>query len=96
MPTPSREVIAGLPACVLAEQDVPGIERTIQLGQNVLGVAPRPLAVEAATRAAGDLNRYPDPEHGRLRRAIAAAHGLQPERIVGGDREPAGSAGGDP
>lgn len=84
MPTPARGVIARLPAYVMAEQDVPGVERIIQLGQNELGVAPSPLAVEAAARAAGDLNRYPDPEHGRLRRAIAAAHGLQPERIACG------------
>ena len=30
------------------------------------------------------MNRYPDPGHGQLRRAIAAAHGLQPERIACG------------
>ena len=58
--------------------------RIIQLGQNELGVAPSPLAVEAAARAAGSLNRYPDPEHGRLRRSIAAVHGLRPEQIACG------------
>jgi len=78
VPTPARGVIARLPAYTLADQSVPGVERIIQLGQNELGIAPSPLAVEAAARAAGALNRYPDPEHDRLRRAIAAVHGLQP------------------
>ena len=84
MPTPARGVIARLPAYPLAEQDVPGVDRVIQLGQNELGVAPSPLAVEAAARAAEALHRYPDPDHGRLRRAIAAAHGLRPERVACG------------
>ena len=84
MPTPARPAIAGLPAYALADRDVPGVERIIRLGQNELGVAPSPLAVEAAARATGSLNRYPDPEHGRLRRSIAAVHGLRPERIACG------------
>lgn len=84
MSTPTRPAIAGLPAYALADQDVPGVERIIRLGQNELGVAPSPLAVEAAARATGSLNRYPDPEHGRLRWSIAAVHGLRPERIACG------------
>ena len=84
MPTPVRGVIAGLPAYALAAQDIPGIERVVQLGQNELGVAPSPRAIEAAARATGDLNRYPEPEHLRLRRAIADVYGLCPDRIVCG------------
>ena len=82
--TPIRAAVAGLPAYPLAVQDVPGVERVIQLGQNELGVAPSPRAVEAAARATGALNRYPDVEHERLRRAIAEVHGLRPERILCG------------
>ena len=37
-----------LPAYSLAEQDVPGVERVIQLGQNELGIAPSRLAIEAS------------------------------------------------
>ena len=84
MPTPIRGTISGLPAYALAEQDVPGVERVIQLGQNELGVAPSPRAIKAAARATAALNRYPDLEHSRLRRAIAEVHGLGAERIVCG------------
>ena len=73
-----------LDAIALAEQDVPGVERVIQLGQNELGVAPSPRAIKAAARATAALNRYPDLEHSRLRRAIAEVHGLGAERIVCG------------
>ena len=84
MPTPTRSAIAGLPPYALAVQGVPGVERVIQLGQNELGVAPSPRAIEAAARATGALNRYPDMNHEQLRRAIAEVHGLRPERIVCG------------
>ena len=84
MSTPIRAAVTRLPAYALAVQDVPGVERVVQLGQNELGVAPSPHAVEAAARATAELNRYPDVEHGRLRRAIAEVHGLRPERIVCG------------
>ena len=84
MSTPPRPAVAGLPAYALAVQDVPGVERVIQLGQNELGVAPSPCAIEAAARATAALNRYPDVEHEGLRRAIAEVHGLRPERILCG------------
>ena len=84
MPAPTRDSIARLPAYALAEQDVPGVERVIQLGQNELGIAPSRLAIEAAAGAWGALNRYPDPDHRRLRLAIAETHGLRPERIACG------------
>ena len=84
MPTPFRGVLDGLPSYEFGVQDVPGVDRVIQLGQNELGVPPSPRAIEAAARATGDLNRYPDLEHGRLRRAIAEVHGLASERILCG------------
>lgn len=84
MPAPTRDSIARLPAYALEEQDVPGVERVIQLGQNELGIAPSRLAIEAAAGAWGALNRYPDPDHRRLRLAIAEIHGLRPERIACG------------
>ena len=84
MPTPVRGALAVLPSYEFAAQDVPGVERVIQLGQNELGVPPSPCAIEAAARATGDLNRYPDLGHGRLRRAIAEGHGLCPGKVVCG------------
>ena len=84
MSTPIRPAVAELPAYALAVQDVPGVERVIQLGQNELGIAPSPRAIEAAARATATLNRYPDVEHEGLRRAIAEVHGLRPERILCG------------
>ena len=84
MPASTRDSIARLPVYALAEQDVPGVERVIQLGQNELGIAPSRLAIEAAAGALGALNRYPDPDHRRLRLAIAETHGLRPERIACG------------
>ena len=84
MPTPFRKVLHGLPSYEFAVQDVPGVECVIQLGQNELGVPPSPRAIEAAARATGDLNRYPDLGHGRLRLAIAQSHGLHPENIACG------------
>lgn len=84
MTTPPRAAIAKLPSYVLAEQSVPGVKRIIQLGQNELGIDPSPMAVEAVRRSAGCLTRYPDPDHGALRRAIAEAHGLNPERVLCG------------
>ena len=84
MPTPVRGALAGLPSYEFAAQDVPGVERVIQLGQNELGVPPSPYAIEAAARATGDLNRYPELGHGRLRRAIAGVHGLDSGKVVCG------------
>ena len=84
MPTPVRGALAGLPSYEFAAQDVPGVERVIQLGQNELCVPPSPHAIEAAARATGDLNRYPELGHGRLRRAIAGVHGLDTGKVVCG------------
>ena len=84
MPTPVRGGLAGLPSYEFAAQDVPGVERVVQLGQNELGVAPSPRAIEAAARATAALNRYPDVEHEGLRQAISEVHGLHPERILCG------------
>ena len=81
MPTPPRAAVTELPSYALAEQSVPGVERIIQLGQNELGIEPSPRAVAAVARSADSLTRYPDVDHGRLRRAIARTHGLDHRRI---------------
>lgn len=85
MVTPTREAIAGLPAYALAVQDVPGVERVIQLGQNELGVAPSPRAVEAALGDRDHLDRVVR-DVTRLREAFrrhVRALGLEAARSYG-------------
>ena len=69
---------------------VPGDDRStharvFKLSSNETPLGPSPAAVEAF-RAGGDgLHLYPDGSAERLRRAIGAAHGLNPDRIVCGN-----------
>ena len=66
MPTTPRDSISRLPSYTMAPMTVPGVDRVIQLGQNELGIAPSPAAVEAVKRLTGELPRYPDMGHGAL------------------------------
>ena len=61
-----------------------GAARTIKLSSNESPLGPSPQAVAALAAEAGKLNRYPDAGSTALRDAIAAHHGLEPERIVCG------------
>jgi len=68
---------------------VPGDDRSpaprvFKLSSNETPLGASPLAVEAYARAADRLHLYPDGAATRLRQAIGAAHGLNPERIVCG------------
>ncbi|HUF56139.1 MAG TPA: histidinol-phosphate transaminase [Thermohalobaculum sp.] len=63
---------------------VPGVNRAIKLSSNENPFGPSPRAREAYLKAADGLALYPDGGALALRRAIAAAHGLTPERIVCG------------
>ena len=76
MPTPVRGALAGLPSYEFAAQDVPGVERVVQLGQNELGVPPSPRAIEAVARATGDLNRY---RHRYASAGTQGASGVPPQ-----------------
>ena len=62
----------------------PGANRSVKLSSNENPLGPSPRAVEAYRAAAEDLARYPDGGAGDLRAAIAAAHGIEAERIVCG------------
>lgn len=84
MSTTTRDSIKRLPGYTMAPMSVPGVDNVIQLGQNELGIAPSPAAVEAVKQLAGELPRYPDMEHVALRRAIAEVHGLNIENIACG------------
>ena len=69
---------------------VPGDDRSsaarvFKLSSNESPLGPSPAAVEAYRGAAGALHVYPDGASTRLREAIGAAYGLNPERIVCGN-----------
>jgi len=64
---------------------IEGVAEPIKLSsnENALGCSAR--AVEAFTEAQKKLFRYPDGHAGPLREAVAAYHGLEPERLVFGN-----------
>jgi histidinol-phosphate aminotransferase len=66
------------------ESHAPGANRVLKLSSNENPHGPSPAAVEAFRAAAGSLALYPDGGSVGLRRAIAAAEGLEAERIVCG------------
>lgn len=59
---------------------LPGDPVRLNANENPFG--PSPGAVEAMERCGRVASRYPDSSHEELRRAIAAHHGVGPERIV--------------
>lgn len=54
----------------------------IQLASNESPIPPHPAVVEAIQRAAGSMNRYPDPEATVLRARLAERYDVQPSRIA--------------
>jgi histidinol-phosphate aminotransferase len=54
----------------------------VKLASNESPFPPHPAVIEAIARAAADVNRYPDPEAGALRREIAKRHDADPARIA--------------
>lgn len=83
MPTPKRGVME-IEAYVPGESSVPGGIEPIKLSSNENPLGPSPAAVAAFKAAADSLERYPDGSAVELRKAIARAHGLNPDRIVCG------------
>lgn len=56
-----------------------------QLASNESPFPPHPTVVEAIQRAAGSMNRYPDPDATLLRRRLAERHEAEPGRIAVGN-----------
>jgi histidinol-phosphate aminotransferase len=54
----------------------------IKLASNESPFPPHPAVIEAISRAASGINRYPDPDARALRRAIADHHETEPGRIA--------------
>ncbi|MBL8833837.1 MAG: histidinol-phosphate transaminase [Rhodospirillales bacterium] len=66
------------------KSSVAGGVKPIKLSSNEGALGPSPKAIEAATRAATQMHRYPDGGAGALRAAIGKRFSLDPERIVCG------------
>ncbi len=60
-------------------------ESVALLASNEAPFAPLPEVVEAAARAVGSSNRYPDPGTNSLRQALSAVTGIPKERIATGN-----------
>ncbi len=82
-PTP-KPWIAAIEAYVPGRSTVDGANRIIKLSSNENPLGPSPKAVEAMQAVAGKAHRYPDGASHALRDAIAAHHGLEPERVICG------------
>lgn len=82
-PVVRRNVLA-IDAYVPGKSAAPGAARVFKLSANETPLGPSPKAVEALRALAPKIAAYPDGSATRLRQAIGAAHGLDPERIVCG------------
>lgn len=82
-PTP-RPGVLDIAPYVPGKSQATGGARLFKLSSNETPFGPSPAAVEAYRAVAGQLALYPDGSAGKLRTAIAAATGLNAERIVCG------------
>lgn len=76
--------IDAIHAYVPGKAKLSGIAEPIKLSSNENPLGPSPKAVAAMAATAGYAHRYPEPSSLALREAIAARHGLDPDRIVCG------------
>ncbi|RFU13249.1 histidinol-phosphate transaminase [Rhodobacteraceae bacterium W635] len=63
---------------------IAGQDKVLKLSSNENPFGPSPAAVAAVQAVAAEMHLYPPTDHGGLRRAIGAAHGLDPERVICG------------
>jgi histidinol-phosphate aminotransferase len=76
--------ILDIQAYVPGESHVPGGLKPIKLSSNETPLGASPKAIAAYKAVANELERYPDGAASDLRKAIAAAYGLNVDRIVCG------------
>jgi histidinol-phosphate aminotransferase len=85
MPAPEpRPGILDIAPYVGGASKAPGAARIIKLSSNEGAFGPSPKAMAAFRATAETMHRYPDGHADALREALAAAHGLDPARIVCG------------
>jgi histidinol-phosphate aminotransferase len=63
----------------------PDGEQWVKLNTNESPFAPSPRVIEAITRAATELQLYPDSQQVRLRHTISQLHDLAPEQVICGN-----------
>jgi histidinol-phosphate aminotransferase len=80
-----RPGVARLAPYVQGKSSLEGVSDPIKLSSNESSQGPSPLAVDAYTGYADQLNRYPDGNQWELRKAIGEVHGLDPDRILCGN-----------
>lgn len=61
------------------------VEKVLDFSANVNPYGPPPEAMEMLRRALSDINRYPDPEHKKLRGSFARQHGVEAENLAVGN-----------
>ena len=83
-PTP-RPGILDISPYVGGESKLAGVDRVIKLSSNEGALGPSPRAIAAYQAVASEMHRYPDGHAVALRKALAALHGIDVERIVCGN-----------
>ncbi len=78
----ARAEIFSVASYVGGESKLAGFEKPIKLSSNEGAFGPPPGAIKAIAEAASSMHRYPDGGSHKLRQAIGAKFGLDPERIV--------------
>lgn len=79
-----RPSVLAIDPYVPGKSAAPGAARVFKLSANETPLGPSPKAVAALRELAPHIAAYPDGSATRLRRAIGALNGLDPERIVCG------------
>ncbi|WP_159728178.1 histidinol-phosphate transaminase [Methylosinus sp. Ce-a6] len=79
-----RPSVLAIDAYVPGKSAAPGAARVFKLSANETPLGPSPKAIEALRAFAPKIAAYPDGSATRLRQAIGAELGLDPERIVCG------------
>ena len=80
----ARPGIMDIEAYVGGTAKLPGVDHVIKLSSNEGALGPSPRAMAALQAQAQDMHRYTDGHSVKLRQALAAAWGLDAERIVCG------------
>ncbi|WP_234729452.1 histidinol-phosphate transaminase [Acidocella facilis] len=81
----ARPEIFSVASYVGGESKLAGFEHPVKLSSNEGAFGPPPGALKAMAEAASGMHRYPDGSSGKLRAAIGAKFGLDPDRIVCGN-----------
>jgi len=80
----AHDWISGMAPYVPGKAKVDGVTNPVKLSSNECAFGPSPAAIDAFTRSAEKILRYPEADSAVLRGAIAAIHGLDAERIICG------------